>query len=213
MPRENFIHVQTWVFDLDHTLYSPETSLFDQIEARMTDYVMRSLEIGFHEANSLRARYWREHGTTLAGLMLNHGLEPEPYLEEVHDIDLSVLPLAPDLRSAIHALTGRKIVFTNGSRGHARRVIAALGLDGIFHATYGIEDAGYHPKPREVAFERVFGSDGFETRNAAMFEDDPRNLLVPHRLGMRTVLVGPGDPAPHIHHQTTDLTEFLGRIR
>jgi putative hydrolase of the HAD superfamily len=212
MSSIHFSHVTTWVFDLDNTLYPPEMYLFDQIEARMTDYVMRALDVDFHEANSLRARYWREHGTTLAGLMLNHGLEPDPYLAEVHDIDLTPIVQAPDLRDAIVALGGRKVVYTNGSREHARRVVTARGLEGIFDAIYGIEDAGYLPKPGEGAFARVFGTDGFETGRAAMFEDDPRNLAVPHGLGMRTILVGRGDPAPHIHHRTMDLTAFLGQI-
>ncbi|MCB1354830.1 MAG: pyrimidine 5'-nucleotidase [Rhodobacteraceae bacterium] len=213
MPRAQFSHVETWVFDLDNTLYPPEARLFDQIEQRMTDYVMRELGVDFEHANSLRARYWREHGTTLAGLMTVHGLEPDPYLAEVHDIDLSVIMASPALRDAIVALPGRKVIYTNGSREHARRVTRALGIDGIFDAVYGIEDADYLPKPDETAFARVFGRDGFETSRAAMFEDDPRNLAVPHALGMRTVLVGPGEPAPHIHHHTDDLADFLARLK
>ena len=213
MPRAQFSHVETWVFDLDNTLYPPEARLFDQIEQRMTDYVMRELGVDFEHANSLRARYWREHGTTLAGLMTVHGLEPDPYLAEVHDIDLSVIMASPALRDAIVALPGRKVIYTNGSREHARRVTRALGIDGIFDAVYGIEDADYLPKPDETAFARVFRRDGFETSRAAMFEDDPRNLAVPHALGMRTVLVGPGEPAPHIHHHTDDLADFLARLK
>ena len=103
MPRAQFSHVETWVFDLDNTLYPPEARLFDQIEQRMTDYVMRELGVDFEHANPLRARYWREHGTTLAGLMTVHGLEPDPYLAEVHDIDLSVIMASPALRDAIVA--------------------------------------------------------------------------------------------------------------
>ncbi|WP_111428438.1 pyrimidine 5'-nucleotidase [Rhodobacteraceae bacterium DSL-40] len=213
MPRAQFSHVETWVFDLDNTLYPPEARLFDQIEQRMTDYVMRELGVDFAHANSLRARYWREHGTTLAGLMTVHGLEPDPYLAEVHDIDLSVIMASPALRDAIVALPGRKVIYTNGSREHARRVTRALGIDGVFDAVYGIEDADYLPKPDETAFARVFGRDGFDTSRAAMFEDDPRNLAVPHALGMRTVLVGPGEPAPHIQHHTDDLADFLARLK
>ncbi len=212
MTKHHFAHVTTWVFDLDNTLYPPEMNLFDQIEARMSDYVMRALGMTSDEANALRARYWREHGTTLAGLMLNHGLDPVPYLAEVHDIDLSAIPAAPALRAAIEALPGRKIVYTNGSRVHARRVIAARWLVCVFDARYCIEDADFPPKPDEAAFARVFGADGFEPSRAAMFEDDPRNLVVPHALGMRTVLVGPAAPAPHIDHQTEDLAGFLQRL-
>ena len=122
MPRTAFAHVETWVFDLDNTLYPPEIRLFDQIEARMTAYVMRVLGVERDHANTLRQDYWRNHGTTLAGLMREHGLEPEPYLAEVHDIDLSMVPEAPELRAAIGRLPGRRVVYTNGSREHARRV-------------------------------------------------------------------------------------------
>ncbi|TPE53696.1 pyrimidine 5'-nucleotidase [Amaricoccus solimangrovi] len=209
MARDLFAHVETWVFDLDNTLYPPGIRLFDQIEARMTAYVMRALGVDRDRANTLRATYWREHGTTLAGLMAVHALDPEPYLADVHDIDLSMIAESPELRAALAALPGRRIVYTNGSREHARRVTKALGLDGAFDALYGFEDARHVPKPEATAFATVFALDGLDTRRAAMFEDDPRNLAVPHRLGMRTVLVGPAEIAPHVHHQTDDLTEFL----
>ena len=212
MSRHDFRHVETWVFDLDNTLYRPELRLFDQIEVRMTDYVMQSLGVDGAEANRLRKLYWAEYGTTLAGLMKVHGLDPDPYLADVHDIDLSAIPQTLDLRAAIDALPGRKIVYTNGSRAHAVNVSAALGLSGAFDALYGIEDAGYVPKPAAAAFERIFARDAHDPRCSAMFEDDPRNLAFPHQSGMRTVLVGPGEPAPHIHHVTDDLTGFLGEI-
>ncbi len=212
MTRAFFSHVETWVFDLDNTLYTPELRLFDQIEVRMTAYVMRNVGVDEAEANRLRKLYWAEYGTTLAGLMAVHGLDPDPYLAEVHDIDLSAIPPVPELREAIDALPGRKIVYTNGSRAHAANVSAALGLSGAFDALYGIEDADYLPKPAAEAFERVFGRDAHNSRRAAMFEDDPRNLAIPHRAGMRTVLVGPGEPAEHIHHVTDDLTGFLRQV-
>lgn len=212
MPRASFAHVETWVFDLDNTLYPPEVRLFDQIEARMTAYVMQVLGVGAAEASRLRDEYWRNHGTTLAGLMDREGFDPVPYLADVHDIDLSTIAPAPLLRAAIEALPGRKLVYTNGSREHARRVTCALALEGVFDALYGIEDAEYAPKPHAQAYATVFAIDGVDGRSAAMFEDDPRNLAVPHGLGMRTVLVGPGDIEPHIHYRTNDLAEFLGRL-
>jgi putative hydrolase of the HAD superfamily len=213
MPRAHFVHVETWVFDLDNTLYPPEARLFDQIETRMTAYVMTALGVERNEASRLRDHYWRSYGTTLAGLMAEHGLDPEPYLADVHDIDLTAMAEAPDLVAAIGALPGRKIVYTNGSREHARRVTQALGLSGAFDALYGFEDAGYAPKPRAEAFEKVFGLAGLAPTRAAMFEDDPRNLEVPHGLGMRTVLIGATPaPAPHIHHHAPVLAEFLARL-
>lgn len=186
MPRDAFSHVETWVFDLDNTLYPPTIQLFDQIEARMNAYVMQILGLDPVAASALRRHYWQTYGTTLAGLMHEHALDPDPYLHHVHDIDLTSVPEAPALRAVIDRLQGRKIVFTNGSRRHAERVTAAIGLAGAFDALYGFEDAGYVAKPRPEAFAAVFGRDGFATGKAAMFEDDPRNLAVPHGLGMRT---------------------------
>lgn len=214
MPRAAFVAVQTWVFDLDNTLYPPEARLFDQIERRMTAFVAAALGVDAARASALRAEYWRDHGTTLAGLMAVHGVEPDPYLAEVHDIDLAAVAPTPRLAAAIAALPGRKVVYTNGSREHARRVTAALGIAHLLDALYGVEDAGYLPKPRPEAFARVFAADGLDPARAAMFEDDPRNLEVPHALGMRTVLVGPAPPAPaaHVQHRTDDLVAFLSRL-
>jgi putative hydrolase of the HAD superfamily len=213
MPRAAFLHVETWVFDLDNTLYHPDVRLFDQIERRMTAYVMAALGVDAARASHLRDHYWRTHGTTLAGLMAEHGVEPEAYLADVHDIDLSRMAPAPLLAAAIAALPGRKVVYTNGSREHARRVTAALGVAGAFDALYGFEDAGYAPKPRAEAYARVFAIEGLAPTRAAMFEDDPRNLEAPHVLGMRTVLVGPlAVEAPHVHHHAPDLADFLARL-
>ncbi|SLN39378.1 haloacid dehalogenase-like hydrolase [Roseivivax jejudonensis] len=211
--QTRFAHVDTWVFDLDNTLYPPEARLFDQIEIRMRDYMTRALGIDAAEADVLRRRYWAEHGTTLAGLMAWHALDPDPFLAEVHDIDVGGLAPAPDLADRIAALPGRKIVYTNGTAHYARTVTAALGLDGLFDALYGVTEAGYRPKPERDAFERVFGLDGLTPGRAAMFEDDPRNLAVPHAMGLATVHVAPDpQPADHIHHHTDDLAAFLGRI-
>ena len=213
MPRDHFQHVTDWVFDLDNTLYPPEVRLFDQIEARMTAYVMQALGVGRASADQLRVQYWRRHGTTLAGLMREHDIDPEPYLVAVHDIDFSVLSPAPDLAAAIAALPGRKIVYTNGSAPYARRVLAARGLEPLFAEVYGVEHAGFAPKPEARAFETVFARAGLSAPRAAMFEDDPRNLAAPHAMGMRTVHVAP-DPheAAHIHHHTDDLAGFLRRL-
>lgn len=213
MPAQYFTHVRVWVFDLDHTLYPPSSALFDQISDRMTAFIMDALGLDADAACALRQRYWRSHGTTLAGLMDLHDLSPEPYLTEVHDIDFSVLDPDPVLAARIRALPGRKIVYTNGTRPYAEQVIAARGLTDCFDAIYGVEHAGFRPKPERAAFDAVFRRDGVPPDQAAMFEDDPRNLAVPHSMGLRTVLVGP-EPrdADHIHHHTDDLSDFLHRI-
>jgi putative hydrolase of the HAD superfamily len=178
----------------------------------MTAYMMRTLGVDAGEAQRLRRHYWRTYGTTLAGLMREHGVDPEPYLAEVHEIDLADVTASPALAAAIGRLPGRKVVYTNGSREHARRVTRAIGLDGCFDRLYGFEDAAYVPKPEAAAFATVFALDGLAPARAAMFEDDHRNLMVPHGLGMRTVLVGPAAKHPHVHHVTDDLAGFLALI-
>ena len=211
--RQGFGHVKTWVFDLDNTLYPPAARLFEQIERRMTGYVMRALNVPQDEADRLRAEYWRLYGTTLAGLMHEHDLDPHPYLVDVHDIALDHLAPDPALCDAIAALPGRRIVYTNGSAPYAERVLAARGLSTAFDAVYGVEHAGFRPKPERAAFEAVFACAGIEPARAAMFEDDPRNLAAPHAMGMRTVHVAPApQPADHIDHHTDDLTAFLQRL-
>jgi putative hydrolase of the HAD superfamily len=213
MVAASFSHVRAWVFDLDNTLYPPEARLFDQIEVRMTAFVQRSLGVDRAEADRLRADYWARYGTTLAGLMNEHGVDPGPYLTEVHEIDLGHLNPAPALAAAIARLPGRRIVYTNGSRPYAERVLAARGLTGIFDAVYGVEHAGFRPKPEQAAFEAVFALDGLAADQGAMFEDDIRNLAAPNAMGMQTVHVGPEPlPHPHIHHHTSDLAAFLSQL-
>lgn len=204
---------RVWVFDLDNTLYPPEAALFAQIEVRMTDYVMRTLKVDKARADYLRQHYWQLYGSTLAGLMGDHDVNPAPYLEEVHEISLDHLQPDPDLRAAIAALPGRRIVHTNGPQDYAGRVLEARGLDGVFDAVYGVAEADFHSKPAPQAFETVHQRDALNPQEAVMFEDDPRNLQVPHDLGMGTVLVGPeAHPGDHIHHHTDSLTLFLRAI-
>lgn len=213
MVKASFSHVQHWVFDLDNTLYHPSARLFDQIEVKMTSYVMQELGVDQAEADRLRSSYWRDHGTTLAGLMREHDMDPLPYLEAVHDISLDHLEKDVDLAARIRELPGKRIVYTNGSAPYAERVLAARGLSGLFDGIYGVEDADFLPKPERAAFDMVFAKAGIQSQTAAMFEDDPRNLSAPHAMGMRTVHVAP-EPLPqdHIHHHTDDLAQFLAQV-
>ena len=217
--QADFAGVNAWIFDLDNTLYSPDLRLFSQIEARMTAYVQRLLDVDAAEADRLRAHYWREHGTTLAGLMAHHGIDPETYLAEVHDIDFTALTPEPALAQAIRALPGLKIIHTNADAAYACRVLARREL-GVFDAIHGIGEVGYHPKPDPRSFAAVLRAHGLDPTRCAMFEDDPRNLEVPFSLGMRTILVGAGRHGPdelaedhshgsHVLWHTRDIVAFL----
>lgn len=213
MARDAFTHVTSWVFDLDHTLYPPSARLFDLIEVRMTDYVMTALNVDWNRANHLRQHYWETHGTTLAGLMREHDVDPGPYLTDVHDIPMDRLEPDPELAAKIGDLPGRRIVYTNGCAPYAERVLDARGLRDVFDAVYGVEHADFMPKPDHAAFEKVFERDGLAPNEAAMFEDDPRNLKVPHVLGMRTVHVADTpEHSDHVHFHTDDLSGFLAKI-
>ena len=213
MVARFFHHVDTWVFDLDNTLYPPSADLFGQMDVRFAAYVTRLTGLDAKGAQRLCHAYWEAYGSTLAGLMEHHDVDPHHFLADVHDIDVSHLEPDEALKAGLSRLRGRKIVYTNGSENHAKRVLAARGLTQAFDAVYGVEHADFAPKPTEAAFGKVFAKDGVTPENAAMFEDEARNLAVPHALGMRTVHVHPeeGDH-DHVHHHTDDLTGFLSQL-
>ncbi|WP_108484658.1 pyrimidine 5'-nucleotidase [Oceaniglobus ichthyenteri] len=213
MRTDAFSHVTTWVFDLDRTLYPPAADLFGLMNPRIISWITDTLNVTEAEAGRLRVQYWQQYGTTLSGLMREHGLDPAAYLTHIHDIPLDRLAPDPALAAHIRALPGRRIVFTNACAAYAERVLAARGLSGLFDATYGVEHAGFKPKPERGAYDAIIAQDGLSPTSAAMFEDDERNLIEPHSMGMATVHVAPERGAgPHIHHHTDDLTGFLSQV-
>ena len=173
MVAQYFSHVDTWVFDLDNTLYPPSADLFGQMDKRFSAYVTRLTGMDADAALRLCHDYWDAHGSTLIGLMKEYDVDPHEFLADVHDIDITHLDEDPALTAAITGLKGRRIVYTNGSQNHAKRVLAARGLTRAFDAVYGVEDAEFAPKPTETAFSRVFAKDGVVATKAAMFEDEP----------------------------------------
>ena len=214
-PRQRWTHVETWVFDLDNTLYEPSARLFDQIDARMTAFIMRELGVPRAEADRLRRTYWQSYGTTLMGLAERHGVDPVCFLADVHAIDLSALRPDVALCEAIRRLRGVKIVHTNGARAHAARVIAACGLDGLFDAVYAIEDKNFVPKPQAEAYRHIIRHAGLDPAAAAMIDDDARNLEVPKALGMATVWISHDAAAAApawIDRRITTLSGFLQEI-
>jgi putative hydrolase of the HAD superfamily len=222
----SFKHVDTWVFDLDNTLYPSECNLFAQVDERMGAFVAKYLGVPVPYARHLQKSYYRQFGTTLSGMMAIHKMEAKPFLDFVHDIDLSVVPPSPELRAGIEALPGRKLIFTNGTVAHAERVADKIGILDLFDGICDIVACGYRPKPGAEAFDTFVSRHGVEGSRAAMFEDMPQNLEVPHALGMTTVLIRstyidhPSQakardwqtPPPHIHHMTDDLVGFLGGV-
>ena len=226
--QPDFSHVSDWVFDLDNTLYPPSCALFTQIDARMRSFICELLGVDADEAYRLQKQYFREHGTTLSGLMKVHNISPHAFLDHVHDLDVSVIPENAALGQVIARLPGRKIVFTNGTVAHAERVLGRLGFAHVFDEIFDIVHADYHPKPRPESFSRFIARHGIRAREAVMFEDLARNLAPAHELGMTTVLVrsadGHGDPAvrrwgdpgheaEHVHYHAEDLTDFLSNVR
>jgi len=218
-----FSHVDTWVFDLDNTLYPSECNLFAQVDRRMGEFIAGYLGVPYEHARHLQKTYYRQFGTTLNGLMTVHKMDPKAFLDYVHDIDLSVVAEAPGLRSAIEKLPGRKLIFTNGTVAHAERVAAKIGVLDLMDGIADIVTTGYRPKPGADAFDAFVERHEVSATTAAMFEDMPHNLEVPHALGMRTVLIQASmidhpaqeaarkwqSPPEHIHHMTPCLERFL----
>lgn len=224
-PRD-FGHVETWVFDLDNTLYPHHLNLWQQVDDRIRSFVADLLKVSKDDAFRLQKDYYKRYGTTMRGLMAEHGMRPDDYLEYVHQIDHSPLEPNPTLGAALEKLPGRKLILTNGTRKHAEAVMRRLEIHHHFEDVFDIAAADLDPKPLPQVYERFLRRHDVDARKAAMFEDLARNLTVPHELGMVTVLVVPegtrevlregweleGRDAPYVDHVTENLTGFLERI-
>lgn len=221
-----FAHIDTWIFDLDNTLYPASCRLFDQIDVRIGAFVSWLLDIEPAEAKRIQKAYFYEYGTTLRGLMSEHHVAPQDFLDYVHDIDHSPVPANRMLDEALHALPGRKLIFTNGTVMHAQKVLARIGVTHHFGDIFDIVHSDYIPKPAIGPYRKFIAETGIEPERSAMFEDIARNLEVPHQLGMTTVLVtspdnkdaqhlnalhgGAGEK--HVDHVTDDLAAFLTQL-
>ena len=225
-PPRDFSNVETWVFDLDNTLYPHHLNLWQQVDDRIRNYIVDFLKVPHDEAFRVQKDYYKRYGTTMRGLMTEHGLAPDDYLDYVHTIDHS--PLTPNaaLGAALEKLPGRRLILTNGTRKHADAVMRRLAVHEHFEDIFDIVAAELEPKPSARTYERFLERHQVDPGKAAMFEDLSRNLEVPNALGMTTVLVVPegqrevfredwelaGRDAPHVHHVTDDLTGFLNRL-
>ena len=226
MPRD-FSQVDTWVFDLDNTLYPHHLNLWEQVDERIRDYIADFLKLSHEDAFRLQKDYYRRYGTSMRGMMIEHGMDADDFLAFVHQIDHSPLEPNPALGDALEKLPGRKLILTNGTKAHASAVMQRLDIDRHFEDVFDIVAGALEPKPFPQTYDRFLARHGVDPTRAAMFEDLSRNLEVPHRLGMTTVLVVPeatrevlredwelaGREAAHVDHVTDDLTGFLSRLR
>lgn len=229
MTPDGFEGIETWVFDLDNTLYPAECHLFAQIDAKMTEFIQRRFDMEHGDARKIQKDLYAKFGTTLSGLMTEFDVPPHDFLDYVHDIDLTGITVNASLKAALQALPGRKIVFTNGSVKHAENVAGAIGILDLFDDIFDIEQSGFVPKPHSPAYDRFFDRFSIDAGSSAMFEDIADNLRIPHETGMRTVLVQsdadwcadeplgkrpsiPGERFSHVDCVTSDLTSFLQTI-
>ena len=225
-PKRTFDHIETWVFDLDNTLYPHHVNLWQQVDVRIRDFVADCLKVSKDEAFKIQKDYYRRYGTTMRGMMTEHGINADDFLAYVHEIDHSPLEPNPLMGAAIEKLPGRKLILTNGSRAHAGKVLERLGIGKHFEDVFDIVSAELEPKPAHRTYQRFLRLHGVDPAKAAMFEDLARNLVVPHDLGMTTTLVVPdgtkkvvredweleGRDAAYVDHITDDLTGFLAKI-
>jgi putative hydrolase of the HAD superfamily len=224
--KRGFGHIDTWVFDLDNTLYPHHVNLWQQVDRRIGEYIASYLKVPPDEARRIQKDYYRRYGTSMRGMMSLHGVSADEYLAYVHQIDHSPLEPNPAMGAAIAKLPGRKLILTNGSTDHAGKVLERLGIGAHFEAVFDIIAAELEPKPAPQTYQKFLDLHGVDPNSAAMFEDLARNLVVPHQLGMTTVLVVPdgakevvredweleGRDAAHVDHVTDDLTGFLERL-
>jgi putative hydrolase of the HAD superfamily len=217
--RPELHEIETWIFDLDNTLYPATSTVYPEVEERMNAFIMAELKLELAAAIALRKRFFEAHGTTLRGLMNDYDMAPGPFLDYVHELDLSALAANEPLGAAIGALPGRKIIFTNATQRHAERVLAALGLGRHFCGIHDIEACAFVPKPDPSGYRVLLDRHGIAPERAAMIEDMAKNLVPAAALGMTTVWV-PGGPhsngaeamGEHIHHIAEDLAAFLHAV-
>lgn len=214
--RPDLSHIDTWLFDLDNTLYPEESGFMSDVERRMTDFVAKVTGLPRDQAYALQKTYLAEHGLTLKGLMLHHGVDPADFHALFHDLSLEVLAQDPALVAVLTSLPGRRLIFTNADDTHAERVLAHLGLRDLFDDVFHIHSFGFAPKPDPLGFQRMIDAHGLNPATTSFFEDSERNLKPAADLGMTTVLVGPkalASTAPFVHHRTDKLTPFLTAAR
>lgn len=208
-----------WIFDLDNTLYSADTHLFPQMDLRMGGFIADLLGIEYAEAKVIQKGYFVKYGTTLSGLMADHNVDPEHFLDYVHDVDLGPISHVPSLAGKISKINGRKLVFTNGSFGHAERILKHLKMDHLFDGLFGVGQSGYIPKPDQRAYDSFVDHFDFDAKKAVMIDDMARNLTPAHKMGIKTVWLQTDSQwadidysEQHVDHEISCLDAWLGTV-
>jgi len=213
-----FAHIDTWIFDLDLTLYGPEANIMAQVRDRIALFVEKHFNIGSYEAHKIRHTYWKKYGTTLGGLMAENKVEPNGYLDFVHDVDMDLLRPDADLRRQIISLRGRKLIFTNADAPYAERVLAARGLDNLFEDIFDIHRMQHLPKPAAASYDSLCAQLDINPARALFVEDSAHNLVPAKVLGMTTIWVNHGteavssDTEQYIDQEIADLNDWLSSI-
>ena len=211
--------IKFWIFDLDNTLYSGNTKVFEQVDKKMTEYISKKLKVDKEEAKKIQKKYFYEYNTTLNGMIKNHKINALEFLEFVHDINIEFLQKDPGLAKEIERLDGIKIIFTNGSRKHALNVTKKLGIDQLFDDMFDIVDSDFIPKPLMEPYKKLVKKHKIDPKLCVLVEDIARNLKPAYEMGMKTVWIENSEPwaskfanSSFVNYRTSNLSEFLKKI-
>ena len=214
-----FNSIKYWIFDLDNTLYSGKTKVFEQVDKRMSKYISDKLNISVEEAKKVQKNYFHKYNTTLNGMIKNHKIDPDEFLEFVHDINIDFLQKDPALGKEIEKLDGKKIIFTNGSRKHAINVSKQIGIEQLFDDIFDIVDAEFIPKPQLEPYKKLVKKHKIDPKLCVLVEDIARNLKPAYEMGMKTVWIENDEPwaskfsdSEFVNYKTNNLSEFLKKI-
>ena len=211
--------IKYWLFDLDNTLYSGDTKVFDQVDRKMSKFISQKLKVSEDEAKKIQKNYFHEYNTTLNGMIKNHNIDANEFLEFVHDVNLDFLQKDEFLRDQINKLNGKKIIFTNGSKAHAANVTERIGIDKLFDGVFDIVDSDFYPKPSMKPYKKIIENYNIEPEYCIFFEDIARNLKPAHELGMKTVWIKNKEPwaaeysdSEFVNYRIDNLANFLKEI-
>ena len=211
--------IKFWLFDLDNTLYSGDTKVFDQVDKKMSKFISEKLKVSLEEAKKIQKNYFHEYNTTLNGMIKNHDIDANEFLEFVHDVDLEFLKEDEPLKTEIEKLKGKKIIFTNGSRAHASNVTSRIGIEQLFDGVFDIVDSDFYPKPSIEPYKKIIENYKIVPEYCIFFEDIARNLKPAYELGMKTVWIENNEPwaakysdEEFVNYKTGSLTKFLKEI-